>query len=91
MFDCDCNCVLICSAYQWLAKRYPKVVADVIEEEIQTGRLVEILPAWRPVEFAINALYPHRHQLSSKVRIFIDLMSDHFARHSRWLDLTAMS
>lgn len=63
----------------------------LVEEDIQTGQLIEILSAWRPVEFAINALYPHRHQLSSKVRIFIDLMSEHFARHSRWLDLTAMS
>ena len=63
----------------------------LVEEDIQKGQLVEILPAWRPLEFAINALYPHRHQLSSKVRIFIDLMSEHFARHSRWLDLTAMS
>lgn len=61
----------------------------VVEQDIEAGRLVEVLPAWRPVEFDINALYPHRHQLSSKVRIFIDLMAEHFARHRRWLDLTS--
>ena len=61
----------------------------LIEEDIQAGRLVEVLQAWRPVEFAITAIYPHRHQLSSKVRIFIDLMAEHFARHRRWLDLAA--
>jgi DNA-binding transcriptional LysR family regulator len=60
----------------------------VVEEDVEAGRLVEILPAWQPVEFTINALYPHRHQLSSKVRIFIDLMAEHFARHRRWLDLS---
>ena len=59
----------------------------IAEEDIEAGRLVEILPAWRPVEFAISAVYPHRHQLSSKVRIFIDLLAEHFARHRHWLDL----
>jgi len=60
----------------------------VVEDDIEAGRLVEILPDWRPVEFTIAAIYPHRHQLSSKVRIFIDLMAEHFARHRHWLDLT---
>jgi DNA-binding transcriptional LysR family regulator len=60
----------------------------VVEEEMEAGWLVEILPDWRPVEFTINAIYPHRHQLSSKVRIFIDMMAEHFARHRHWLDLT---
>jgi DNA-binding transcriptional LysR family regulator len=57
------------------------------EGDIEAGRLVELLPAWRPVDFTLNAIYPHRNQLSSKVRIFIDLMAEHFARHRRWLDL----
>jgi DNA-binding transcriptional LysR family regulator len=61
----------------------------LVEEDMQSGRLIEILPDWQPVEFAINAFYPHRHQLSSKVRIFIDLAAEHFARHLKWLDLTA--
>ncbi len=59
----------------------------LIEEDIQSGRLVEALPAWRPVEFTINATYPSRNQKSSKVRIFTDLMAEHFARHRHWLDL----
>jgi DNA-binding transcriptional LysR family regulator len=60
----------------------------LVEEDLQAGRLIEILPEWQPVEMNINALYPHRNQLSSKVRIFIDLMAEHFARHRHWLDLT---
>ena len=60
----------------------------LVEEDLEAGRLIQILPDWQPVELAINALYPHRHQLSSKVRIFIDLMVEHFARHRHWLDLT---
>ncbi len=61
----------------------------LVEEDLASGRLVEILPAWRPVEFSISAIYPHRRRLSSKVRIFIDLMAEHFARHQRWLDMAA--
>jgi len=57
------------------------------EEDIEAGRLIEVLPDWRPIEFAISAVYPHRHQLSNKVRIFIDLMADHFTRHRRWMEL----
>ena len=65
------------------------VPSFLVEDDIEARRLVEILPEWKPLEFNINAFYPHRHQLSSKVRTFIDLMVVHFARHRRWLDLTA--
>ncbi len=37
-------------------------------EEIASGALLRLLPGFRPVEFAINAIYPHRHHLSTKVR-----------------------
>lgn len=60
-----------------------------VAEDIEAGRLIEILPAWRPVEFTINAIYPHRNRLSTKVRVFIDLMAAQFARHRGWLDLAA--
>jgi DNA-binding transcriptional LysR family regulator len=61
-----------------------------VADDIQAGRLREVLPAWRPIEFTINAIYPHRNKLSSKVRLFIDLMAEHFARHRDWLDVTAL-
>ncbi len=39
-----------------------------------------------PVEFALNAIYPHRHHLSLKVRSFVDLTAAHFARGQEgWL------
>jgi DNA-binding transcriptional LysR family regulator len=50
-----------------------------------TGRLVPLLPEFRPVEFAINAIYPHRRHLSAKVRRFIDLLADRFVEHQRWM------
>ena len=40
-----------------------------------TGRLVRLLPEYRPIEFSMNAVYPHRHHLSAKVRTFIDMLA----------------
>lgn len=50
------------------------------------GRLVSVLDDYRPVEFAINAIYPHRVYLSAKVRSFIDLAVERFAEHRKWMD-----
>jgi DNA-binding transcriptional LysR family regulator len=43
--------------------------------------VVPLLPDHRPITFAINASYPTRHHLSTKVRAFLDLAAEHFARH----------
>ncbi|HEX2885610.1 LysR family transcriptional regulator [Vineibacter terrae] len=54
-------------------------------EDLRAGRLVQVLEAYRPMEFAINAIYPHRHHLSAKVRAFIDLAAARFAAHRQTL------
>jgi DNA-binding transcriptional LysR family regulator len=46
----------------------------LIGDDLQTGRLVRLLPDYRPAENTVNAVYPHRHHLSAKVRSFIDLL-----------------
>ena len=58
----------------------------VIAEDLEAGRLVPILPEYRPIEFAIHAIYPHRHHLSAKVRGFIDLLAERIVEHRRWMD-----
>ncbi|HEY6982442.1 LysR family transcriptional regulator [Reyranella sp.] len=50
------------------------------ESDLKAGRLVPLLPDHRPINFAINATYPTRHHLSTKVRAFLDLAAEHFAR-----------
>jgi DNA-binding transcriptional LysR family regulator len=57
----------------------------LVVDEMAAGSLVRLLPDYRPVEFAINAIYPHRHHLSSKVRLFIDLLAERFADHRKWM------
>jgi DNA-binding transcriptional LysR family regulator len=64
----------------WLAAGF--LVAD----DLESGRLVRILPEYRPVEFAMNAVYPHRHHLSAKVRSFVDLLAHHGAEHQRLIN-----
>src|SRR5215471_5996367 len=55
-------------------------------EEIKSGRLVPVLTEFLQTEHAINAIYPHRHHLSAKVRSFIDLLVKHFHEDPGWAD-----
>src|SRR5665213_2748977 len=58
----------------------------LVHDDLEAGRLVRLLPEYRPVEFAMNAVYPHRHHLSAKVRIFIDLLARHSADQQKLIN-----
>jgi DNA-binding transcriptional LysR family regulator len=58
----------------------------LIGDDLRTGRLVRLLPEYRPVEMSINAVYPHRHHLSAKVRSFIDLLVHHSAEQQKLIN-----
>ena len=58
----------------------------LVADDLERGRLVRLLPEYRPVEFSMNAVYPHRHHLSAKVRSFIDLLVQHSVEHQRLID-----
>jgi DNA-binding transcriptional LysR family regulator len=58
----------------------------MMHDDLEAGRLVRLLPEYRPVEFAMNAVYPHRHYLSAKVRIFIDLLVRHSAEQQKLIN-----
>jgi DNA-binding transcriptional LysR family regulator len=62
----------------------------MIANDLRAGTLVPLLPAYRGIEFAINAIYPHRNNLSTKVRSFIDLLSERFAEHRKWMNPAAL-
>ncbi|NKM58778.1 LysR family transcriptional regulator [Rhizobium anhuiense] len=57
----------------------------VVFDDIAEGRLVKVMPDYRPVEFNINAVYPNRSHLPTKVRLFIDLLVERFAEHRKWM------
>jgi DNA-binding transcriptional LysR family regulator len=58
----------------------------LIHDDLEEGRLVRLLPEYRPVEFAMNAIYPHRHYLSAKVRSFIDLLAHRSAEQQKLIN-----
>ena len=63
----------------------------IVENELRAGALVSLLPEYRPVEFAINAIYPHRRYLAATVRAFIGMAVERFVEHQSWLGpLTSM-
>lgn len=57
----------------------------VVFEDLAEGRLVRMMPDYKPVEFSINAIYPNRSHLPTKVRLFIDLLVERFAEHRKWM------
>jgi DNA-binding transcriptional LysR family regulator len=58
----------------------------LVHGDLEEGRLVRLLPEYRPVEFALNAVYPHRHHLSAKVRTFIDMLAHHSAEQQKLIN-----
>jgi DNA-binding transcriptional LysR family regulator len=58
----------------------------LVSDDLDSGRLVRLLPDYRPVEFAMSAVYPHRHHLSAKVRSFIDLLAHHSAEQQKLIN-----
>ena len=51
-----------------------------IERYLRNGQLVQVLPQYSTPEASIYAVYHIRHQLSSRVRSFVDLMGRKLAR-----------
>jgi DNA-binding transcriptional LysR family regulator len=58
----------------------------LVHDDLEAGRLVRLLPEYRPVELAMSAVYPHRHHLSAKVRTFIDLLVQHSAEQQKLIN-----
>jgi DNA-binding transcriptional LysR family regulator len=60
----------------------PYIVSDLLA----SGELVPLLADYGRPEMEIVALYPHRRQMSAKVRLFLDRLVDRFAAEQRRLD-----
>jgi DNA-binding transcriptional LysR family regulator len=51
-----------------------------IARYLRSGRLVQVLANYRTPEADIYAVYPQRHQLSARVRAFVDFIAQSFPR-----------
>jgi DNA-binding transcriptional LysR family regulator len=58
----------------------------LVADDLEAERLVRLLPEYRPVELSMNAVYPHRHHLSAKVRTFIDMLAHHSAEQQKLIN-----
>lgn len=53
------------------------VSSYLIEDDIEAGRLVPLLTEYETDEVGIFAVYPDRHHIPAKVRLFIDALNDY--------------
>jgi DNA-binding transcriptional LysR family regulator len=52
----------------------------LIGEDIQAGRLIELMPEWQAGELGIFAVYPSRLYLPAKVRLLIEYLAEQLRR-----------
>ena len=54
----------------------------MVQDDLKTGALVEVLPRYRSVELGIHAVYPTRKHVLPKVRLLIDYLAAALAKQS---------
>ncbi len=47
----------------------------LVEEDLRSGALVELMPQYRAAEFGIYAVYPSRQYVSAKIRLLIEFLA----------------
>ncbi|AAU37704.1 MULTISPECIES: LysR family transcriptional regulator [Basfia] len=47
----------------------------LVEEELASGELIEVLPEFKQQLLDIHAVYPHRRHLAAKVKAFVEFLS----------------
>lgn len=53
--------------------------ALTVQEDLRSGRLIRVLPAWNAGQRRYFALYPHARALAPKVRALVDHLATHYA------------
>jgi DNA-binding transcriptional LysR family regulator len=56
----------------------------LVHADLEAGRLVRLLPAYTHEKADILAVYPHRRNLSPKVRAFVDFLAEHLSDAPDW-------
>ena len=54
----------------------------IVEDDLASGRLVEVLPGALGNDAGIYAVYPHRRYLPAKVRALVDFLAEWFRAHN---------
>ena len=56
----------------------------LVGEAVKQGKLKVILPAFEPEPMALYVVYPHRNLIATKLRAFIDFISNYFGEPPYW-------
>jgi len=84
------NCVVWSNngeALKYIALRHQGIAllpTFIIGDELQLGRLRTILCEFQPEDISLSALYPRHRYLSSKVRLFVDFLTERLANRPYW-------
>ncbi|MFH7767029.1 LysR substrate-binding domain-containing protein [Acinetobacter sp. BSP-28] len=54
---------------------------SIVEDYVQSGELVRVLPDWKAPHGIFHAVYPSRRGLLPAVRVFIDYLVEHLSKH----------
>ena len=57
------------------------LAAYMIEDDLESGRLVRVLDQYHAAELPISAVYPHRQYLAAKVKTFVEFLTDRIASY----------
>ena len=61
-----------------------KLPTFVVGKELQTGRLVTLMPNYQASSLQICLLYPPNRHLSSRIRLFVDFVYEQFGGRAYW-------
>lgn len=53
----------------------------IVEDYVQSGELVRVLPSWKAPHGIFHAVYPSRRGLLPAVRVFIDYLVEHLSKY----------
>lgn len=54
------------------------VPLNVVQADLDSGRLIHLLPEYKSLEFGLYLIYPHRKYLPKKLKCFIEFMQQKF-------------
>lgn len=58
--------------------------AFICKRDLAEGRIVEVLPGWRPPGTSFFAVFPHQHAMPVRVRAFIDFLVERLRSTLSW-------
>jgi DNA-binding transcriptional LysR family regulator len=54
---------------------------SIVQDHVQSGELVRVLPDWKAPHGIFHAVYPSRRGLLPAVRVFIDYLVEQLSKH----------